>query len=157
MGEWCLHASSLIFDRIIIKVAGNQNRHRSSVEFDFGPKQTTHFLVTCPWVTKISHFWTWISLKPAGQSLSNFMCSITWVGERLHKVLRQIALGTLDSGEPSLPFGLLVLRKVSGIVVVYESGINLTCWPIFELKIDSHVRKMCKTMPFSAFLTTFNT
>ena len=51
MGKWCLHASSFIFDRIIIKVAGNQDRHKSSVEFDFGPNQTTHFGVTC--VTKL--------------------------------------------------------------------------------------------------------
>ena len=25
MGKWCLHASSFIFDRIIIKIAGNQD------------------------------------------------------------------------------------------------------------------------------------
>ena len=81
MGKWCLHASSIIFDRIIIKIAGNQDRHKSSVEFDFGPNQTTHFGVTCPWVTKISHIWTWISLKPVGQSWSNFMCSIIWWGK----------------------------------------------------------------------------
>ena len=37
MGKWCLHASSFIFDRIIIKVAGNQDRHKSSDEFDLGP------------------------------------------------------------------------------------------------------------------------
>ena len=37
------------------------------------------------------------------------MCSIIGVGERLHKVLGQIDLGTLDSGERSLLFGLLVL------------------------------------------------
>ena len=37
-----------------------------------------------------SHFQTWITLKPAGQSWSNFMCCITGVGERLHKVLWQI-------------------------------------------------------------------
>ena len=36
------------------------------------------------------------------------MCSIIGVGERLHKALGQIDLGTLDSSEPSLPFGLLV-------------------------------------------------
>ena len=41
--------------------------------------------------------------------LINFMCSIIGVGERLHEVLGQIDLGTLDSGERSLPFGLLVL------------------------------------------------
>ena len=45
---------------------------------------------TCPWVTKISHFWTWIPLKPVNLSWSNFMCSIIGVGERLHKVLGQI-------------------------------------------------------------------
>ena len=33
--------------------------------------------------------WTWISLKPVGQSWSNLMCSITGGGERLHNVLRQ--------------------------------------------------------------------
>ena len=37
IGKWCLHASSFIFDRIIIKVAGNLDRHKSSDEFDFGP------------------------------------------------------------------------------------------------------------------------
>ena len=54
MGKWCLHASSFIFDGIIIKVAGNQDRRKSSVKFDFWSNQTTHFGVTCPWVTKIS-------------------------------------------------------------------------------------------------------
>ena len=90
MGKCCLHASSFIFDRIIIKVAGNQVRHKSSDKFDFRPDQTTNFGVTYPWMTKILHFWTWISLRPGGQSWSNFMCSITGVGERLHYVLRQI-------------------------------------------------------------------
>ena len=90
MGKCCLHASTFIFDRIIIKVADNQDRHKSSVEIDFGPNQTTHFGVTCPWVTNILHIWNWISLKPVGLSWSNFMCSITGVGERLHKVLGQI-------------------------------------------------------------------
>ena len=47
-------------------------------------------LVTCPWVTKISHCWTWIPLKPVNLSWSNFMCSIIGQGERLHKVLGQI-------------------------------------------------------------------
>ena len=56
MGKWCLHASSFIFYWIIIKVAGNQDRHKSLVEFDLGPNQTIHFGFTCPWVTKISHF-----------------------------------------------------------------------------------------------------
>ena len=29
MGKWCLHASSFIFDWIIFKVAGNQDRHKA--------------------------------------------------------------------------------------------------------------------------------
>ena len=90
VGKWRLHASLFIFDQIIIKVAGNQDRHKSSIEFDFGPNQSSHFGVTCPWVTKISHFWTWISLKPVGQPWSNVMCSVIGVGERLHKVFGHI-------------------------------------------------------------------
>ena len=108
MGKWFLNAILFIFDLIIIKVAVNQDRRKTSVKFDFGRNQTTHFGVTCPWMTKISHFWTLISLKPVGQSWSNFMCSIIGVGEKLHKVLGQVDLGTLDSGERWLPFGLLV-------------------------------------------------
>ena len=124
MGKWCLHASLFIFVRIIIKVAGNQDRHKSLVEFDFRPNQTTHFGVTCPWVTKISHIWTCISLKPVGQPWSNFMCSIIGVGGRLHKVLGLIHLGTLDSGERLLPFGLLVIHSNT---LLFEGNASLKC------------------------------
>ena len=129
MGKWCLYASLFIFDWIIIKVAGNQDRHESSVEFDFRPNQTTHFGATCPWVTKISHFRTWISLKPVGQSWSNFMCIIIGVGERLHKVLGHIDLGTLDSGERSLPFGLLVVNICRKTVKIRMSRVTFLCLP----------------------------
>ena len=61
MGKWCLHANLFIFDRIIIKVPGNQDRHKIWVEYDFGPNQTTHFGVTCPWVTKMGK---WCSMLP---------------------------------------------------------------------------------------------
>ena len=44
MGKCCLHASSFIFERIIIKVAGNQDRHKRSDEFDFRPDQTLELL-----------------------------------------------------------------------------------------------------------------
>ena len=62
MEKCCLHASSFIFDRIIIKVAGNQDKHKSSVEFDFALNQTSHFGVTCSWMTKfhafeLEYFW----------------------------------------------------------------------------------------------------
>ena len=73
------YASSFIFDRIIIKVAGNQDRHKSSDEFCFGP------LVSMAYI---------------------------YVFEM------RFDLGTLDSGEQSLPFGLLVL--------IYDKQV-LTC------------------------------
>ena len=131
MGKWCLHASLFIFDRIIIKVAVNQDRRKSSVKLDFGRNQTTHFGVTCPRVTKISHFWTWISLKSVGQSWSNFMCSIIGDGERLHKVLGQVDLGTLDSGERSLPFGLLVINlNLCHLLCFFLSGSTL--WKLYH-------------------------
>ena len=41
MGKWCLHANSFIFEWIIMKVAGNQDRHKSLNMFDFRPDQTT--------------------------------------------------------------------------------------------------------------------
>ena len=70
MGKWCLHASSFIFDQIVIKVAGNQDRHKSSDEFDFGP------------LVSMAH---------------------------LYVFKMRFDLGTLDSGERSLPFGLLIV------------------------------------------------
>ena len=37
IGKWFLHASAFNFDGIIIKVANNQDRHKSLGKFDFGP------------------------------------------------------------------------------------------------------------------------
>ena len=56
MGKWCLHASSFIFDQIVIKVAGNQDRHKSSDEFDFGPLVSMAHL----YVFEMTH-WTQVS------------------------------------------------------------------------------------------------
>ena len=62
--------------------------------------------VTCPWVTKSSHFRTWIYLKPIGQSWSNFMRSIIGVGERLRTVWGQIRskLGFHGNRNPPLTY-----------------------------------------------------
>ena len=49
MGKWCLQASSFIFDRIFVKLAGNQDRHKISDEFKFRRDPISHFGVTCPW------------------------------------------------------------------------------------------------------------
>ena len=77
--KWYLHASLFIFDRIIIKVAGNQDRQKSLVEFDFGPKQATHFGVTCPWAMKIHTFeleYLWSQLANLDQMLC--VASLGW-------------------------------------------------------------------------------
>ena len=50
MEKWCLHASTV--DRIFVKLAGNQIRHKISDEFEFWPDQTSHFGVICPWLLK---------------------------------------------------------------------------------------------------------
>ena len=81
MGKWCLHASSFIFYQIVIKVAGNQDRHKSSDEFDFGP------------LVSMAH---------------------------LYVFEMRFDLGTLDSGEQSLPFGQLVSLSFFG-----EAGCNV--------------------------------
>ena len=69
MGKCCIHPSSFIFDRIIIKVAGNQGRHK----FDFGPDQTTYFGVTCPWM---KHFYIFELEYLCGQlaNLDQILC-----------------------------------------------------------------------------------
>ena len=68
MEKCCLNATSFMFDRIIIKVGGYQDRHKSSDEFDFGP------------LVSMAH---------------------------LYVFEMRFDLGTLDSGERSLSFGLL--------------------------------------------------
>ena len=47
MGKWCLQASSFSFDRIFVKLAGNQVSHKISDEFEFWLDRISHFGVTC--------------------------------------------------------------------------------------------------------------
>ena len=95
MGKWCLHASSFIFDQVVIKVAGNQDRHKSSDEFDFGP------------LVSMAHLYVFeMRFDP----------------------------GTLDSGERSLPFGLLVLfilRSFGNYIVR-----NKLSWKLMNFSIE---------------------
>ena len=48
MGKWCLQASSFIFDRIFVKLAGNKDRQKISDEFELQPDRIRHFRVMCP-------------------------------------------------------------------------------------------------------------
>ena len=49
MWKWCLQARSFIFDRLFIKLADNQDRHKISDVFEFQPDWISHLGVTCPW------------------------------------------------------------------------------------------------------------
>ena len=84
MGKWCLQASTFIFHWIFVKLAGNQDRHKISDVWiparsdqslwSYVPFSAKRFLIYL-------HFQTWISLRPVGQSWSNFTCSINrWGG-----------------------------------------------------------------------------
>ena len=48
IGKWFLQVSLFIFDRIFIKLAGIQDSHKISDEFDFRLDRISHCGVTCP-------------------------------------------------------------------------------------------------------------
>ena len=83
MGKWSLHASSFIFDQNIIKVAVNQARHKISDEFDHRP------------LVSMALLYVFVTFK-----------WFTLIAENTTFVI-----GTFDSGERSLPFGLLVFYR----------------------------------------------
>ena len=128
MGKWCLHTTMFIIDWIFVKLAGNQDRHKISVEFKFWSDQTSHFEVICPWWLKKA-----VDDIVQGIVLSFFIGSllifqITWAGIKSHKsskfgqsgpfplelpaLIAEKAifdrLGMLNSGERSLLFGRLI-------------------------------------------------
>ena len=79
MGKWCLHANLFIFYQIIIKIAGNQDRHKNLVDFEFGPNQTTHFeLLAFEWrkfhTFELEYLWSQLA------SLYQILCvtSLGW-------------------------------------------------------------------------------
>ena len=48
-----------IFDWIIIKLTGNQDRHKISDEFEFWPHLSIYFGITCPWAYFV---WSYLPL-----------------------------------------------------------------------------------------------
>ena len=48
IGKWCLQAILFIFDWTFVKLAGNQDSHIISDEFEFWLDRISHFGVTCP-------------------------------------------------------------------------------------------------------------
>ena len=46
--------SRLLFYPILLLLAGNEDKHKISDEFEFRPDRTTDYRVSCPWVSKKS-------------------------------------------------------------------------------------------------------
>ena len=97
MGKWCLQASSFIFDRIFIKLAGNQDRHKISDEHEFWPDRISHFGVTCPCGRikfSINILWN-LQVQLTFQTLEFFVTLFSGTVKR-----RRLKLGThVDSGQ----------------------------------------------------------
>ena len=127
-GKWCLHLFLDVFDPVLLILAGNEDMHKISDEFEFRPDQTTDYGVSCPWVSKIfpidlkwengvcmlAHSFL---IKPS----SKLLVTRTGIKARMSLISglwfpwpicmffeMRFDLGTLDSGERSVPFGLLV-------------------------------------------------
>ena len=83
--------------------------------------------VLAPWVMKISQFWIWISLKPVGQSGSDFMCSISGVGKRLHKVLGQIGSKLWFPWQQKAP-STIILNAFTSYEKWFAYAFNLHCF-----------------------------
>ena len=93
--------------KIIIK---EKQLYRAKVKFIYlfvgSPKPMVRRPSVLSVVRRRPHFQTWISLKSVCQSWSNFMCSITGVGERLHKILGRLDQnsGFYDNRKPPLTY-----------------------------------------------------
>ena len=97
MEKWCLQASSFIFYQILVKLAGNQDRHKISDEFKFRPDRISHFGVTCPWERikfSIDLLWN-LQVQLTFQTLEFF---VTLFSRTVRP--RRLKLGTyMDSGQ----------------------------------------------------------
>ena len=94
MGKCCLHASSFVFYRIIIKVAGHQDRHKSSDEFDFGPLVSMAHLYVFwneiwPWHTGLR--WAIVALWATCLMLR----MITYFMKNIERQVREIRVRTI--------------------------------------------------------------
>ena len=52
LGKWCLHLFLVVFDPVLLILAGNEDMHKISDEFEFRSNRTTDYGVSCPWVSK---------------------------------------------------------------------------------------------------------
>ena len=51
-GKWCPHLFLIAFDPILFILAGDEDKHKISDEFELRPDRTTDYGVSCPWASK---------------------------------------------------------------------------------------------------------
>ena len=112
------HVISVDIDQIFFKLAGNKNMHNIMKEFEFRPDRTTDYGVSCPWASKKYPYRPYNGGKWCFHFFSvvfDWILLILSCNKNKHESLDEFEffemrfdLGTLDSGERSLPFGLLV-------------------------------------------------
>ena len=51
-GKLCLHLFLVVFNPILFILAGNEDMHKTSDEFEFRPYWTIYYEVSCPWASK---------------------------------------------------------------------------------------------------------
>ena len=162
-GKWCLHLFSVVFDPILLILAGNEDMHKISDEFEFRPDRTTDYGVSCPWASKkfpIDLQWenavSMLAHSFLMESSSKLLvtrtvikartCSISglWFPWPIYMFLEmRFDIGTLDSGERSLPFGLLVSTYPIGdqwrlrwACASRQSRRSLRCLRTWSMEVD---------------------
>ena len=103
----CHHVISVDIDPIFFKLAGNKDMHNIMNEFEFPPDRTTYYGVSCPWASKKYPYRPYNGKNGVSTFSLLFLIGSFWYYEFEFFEMR-FDLGTLDSGEWSLPFGLLV-------------------------------------------------
>ena len=108
---WRLHVDTLwaVFCLNFDHIGFLAHLSRRFTRWAYGiPMVRRPFVVVCR-----QHIQTWISLKLVGQLWSNYMRSITGLGERLHKVLGQIGLKLGFLWQQKAPIDLLLGKMMS--------------------------------------------
>ena len=114
----CHHVISVDIDPIFFKLAGNKDMHNIMKEFEFRPDRTTDYGVSCPWASKKYPYRPYNGENGVSTFSLLFLIESFWYFHVTRTSIKawmslnffemRFDLGTLDSGERSVPFGLLV-------------------------------------------------
>ena len=117
------HVISVDIDPIFFKLAGNKDMHNIMNDFEFRPDRTTDYGVSCPWVSKKYPYRPYNGENGVSTFSLLFLIGSFWYFHVTRTSIKawmswnffemRFDLGTLDSGEQSLPFGLLVYDRVN--------------------------------------------